>query len=81
VIVDAGVPPGTAKREALHILVILGIAEFLGKAKVDRVDGTSLIADPQKEVVRLDIAMEKALPVNLLDSGDDLVGDKEDGLE
>lgn len=80
-IVDACIPPGAAQWEAFYVLATLGITELLGEAKIDRVECVSLLTNPDQEVVRLDIAVEEALQVNLLYSGDCLVGDKEDGLE
>ena len=80
-VVDACVPSGTAQRETFRILATLGIGELLGEAKINRVEGISLPTDPHQEVIRLDIAMEEALRMDVLDSRDGLVGDEEDGLE
>jgi hypothetical protein len=40
-----------------------------------------LLADPQQEIVRLDVAMEEAFGMDVFDSRNSLVGDEEDGLE
>lgn len=59
----------------------LGIAELLGHAKVDRVQHIALSATAHEEIVWLDIAMQKAFAVYVLNSRDGLFGYQEDGLQ
>ena len=80
-VVDACVPSGTAQRETFRILATLGIGELLREAEINRVEGVTLPTDPHQEVVRLDIAMEEAFRMDILDSKDGLVGNEEDSLE
>jgi hypothetical protein len=53
----------------------------LGKPKVNNVKRVSLIADPYQEVVSLDIALEEILGMDVFDSGNGLVSNKEDGFD
>lgn len=80
-VADACVPSGAAQWDALRILATLGIEKLLRKPKINRVEYVSLLVDSHQKVVWLDIAMEEALRMDVFDSGDGLVGDKEDCFE
>lgn len=59
----------------------LGVTVLLGETKVDNVDLVATLADAHEEVVGLDITVDEGLGVNVLDAGDELVGQQEDGLQ
>lgn len=82
--VDGGITSGTCQVLVLTVRdveVRLGVSVLLGKTKVNNVDLVSTLANAHQEVVGLDISVDEALCVNVLDSGDELVGEKENGLE
>ena len=59
----------------------LGVPVLLGETEVDHVDLVAPLADTHEEVVGLDVAVDEALGVDVLDAADQLVGEQEDGLE
>lgn len=59
----------------------LGVTIFLSQTKVDDIDLVSAFANAHQEVVGLDITMDEGFGVDVLDTGDELVGQEEDGLE
>jgi hypothetical protein len=82
--VDAGIAGGTSQVLVLSIRdveVRLGIAVLLGESEIDHVDLVAALANAHEEVVRLDIAVDERLGVDVLDSGDELVGEEQNGLE
>jgi len=82
--VDAGVTSSTGQVLVLTVRdveVSLGVTVLLGQTKVDNVDLVSTLADSHEEVVGLDVTVDEGLGVNVLDAGDELVGQKEDGLQ
>ena len=61
--------------------VCLRVTVLLGQAEVDDVDLIASLADAHEEVVGLDVAVDEGLGMDVLDAGDELVGEEEDGLE
>lgn len=59
----------------------LRVAVLLGQTKVNHVDLVASLADAHQEVVRLNITVDEGLGVDVLNSGNELVGQQEDGLE
>ena len=57
------------------------VTVFLGETKINHVDLVAPLADAHEEVVGLDVSVNEGLGVNVLDARDELVGQKEDGLE
>lgn len=58
-----------------------GVTVLLGKAEIDDINLVASLTDTHKEVVRFDITMNEGLGVDVFDTGDELIGQKEDGLE
>ena len=81
VIVDARKEAGAAEREALVRTFPPVAASLRGQARVHNVDDVALGAGSHEEILRLDIAMEQVLCVDVLESSKELVGDEEDGFE
>ena len=82
--VDTGVTGGTSQVLVLSVRdmeVSLGIAVLLGQTKVDDIDLVAALANAHEEVVGLDIAVDEGLGVDVLDAGDELVGEEQDGLQ
>lgn len=82
--VDGGVAGGTGEVLVLtvgDVEVSLGVTVFLGETKVDDIDLVAALADAHEEVVGLDITVDEGLGVDVLDAGDELVGEEENGLE
>lgn len=82
--VDGGVTSGTSQVLVLTVRdveVRLRVPVLLGQTEVDDVDLVAPLANAHEEVVRLDITVDEALRVDVLDAGDELVGQQEDGLE
>ena len=81
---DRGVPSGTSKVFAILPGDVLTLRVFvaLGEAEIDDVNViTGSVRAANQEVIRLDIAVDDALLVNLFDSADELDSDHEDSLE
>ena len=82
--VDGGVTSGTSQVLVLSVRDVevgLGVPVLLGETKVDHVDLVAPLANTHEEVVGLDVAVDEALGVDVLDAADELVGEQEDGLE
>lgn len=58
-----------------NVEVGLRVAVFLCQSKVDDIDLISTLPYPHQEVVRLDITMNEGFGVNVLDTGDELIGE------
>lgn len=82
--VDGGVTSGTRQVLVLtvgNVEVGLGVPVLLGQTEIDHVDLVASLANAHEEVVGLDVAVNEALGVDVLDAADELVGEQEDGLE
>mmetsp|Transcript_7517 Transcript_7517/g.21331 ORF Transcript_7517/g.21331 Transcript_7517/m.21331 type:complete len:224 (+) Transcript_7517:707-1378(+) len=67
--VDAGVPRGACQRFVLpvgDVLLCLRVPVLLRQAEIDDVYLVGLLAQPDQEVVRLDVAVDEALSVEVL---------------
>lgn len=82
--VDGGVTSGASQVLVLsvrNVEVCLGVAVLLGQTEIDNVDLVTPLSNAHEEVVRLDVTVNEALGVDVLDTADQLVGQQEDGLE
>lgn len=59
----------------------LWVSVLLGQTKINNIDLISSLANAHQEVVWLDITVDEALCVDVLDSADELVCQKKDGLQ
>lgn len=82
--VDGGVAGGAGEILVLSVRdveVCLGVAVLLCQTKVDDVNLVATLADAHQEVVGLDVAVDEGFGMNVLDAGDELIGQEENGLE
>lgn len=82
--VDRGVTGGTSEVLVLSVRDVevgLRVAVLLGQTEIDHIDLVTTLANTHEEVVRLDVAVDEGLGVDVLNAGDELVGEQEDGLE
>jgi hypothetical protein len=82
--VDRSITSGTRQVLVLTVWdveVCLGVPVLLGQTKVNDIDLVASLANTHQEVVRLNITVDEALGVNVLNATDKLVGEQEDGLE
>lgn len=82
--VDGGVTSGTSQVLVLSVRdveVCLRVPVLFGETKVDNVDLVAPLADAHEEVVGLDVTVNEALGVDVLDAADQLVGQEENCLE
>jgi hypothetical protein len=61
--------------------VSLGVTVLLGQTKINDIDLIASLSDAHEEVVRFDITVDEGFGVDVLNPRDELVGQKEDGLE
>ena len=59
----------------------LGVPVFLGQSKINHVDLIATLANAHQKVVRLDVTVDERLCMNVLDTGDQLVGQQKHGLQ
>lgn len=82
--VDGSIPSRAGQVLVLSVRDVemgLRVAVFLGQTKVNDVDLVASLADAHEEVVGLDIAVDERLGMDVLDSGDELVGQEEHRLQ
>lgn len=82
--VDGGVTSGARQVLVLtvgNVKMGLGVPVLLGQTEIDHVDLVASLANAHEEVVGLDVAVNEALGVDVLDAANELVGEQEDGLE
>ena len=82
--VDTGVTGSSSEVLVLtvgDVEVSLGVAVLLGQTKVNHVNLVATLADTHQEVIGLDITVNERLGVDVLDAGDELVGQQKDGLQ
>eukprot|EP00187_Rhodella_violacea_P007101 CAMPEP_0174886340 /NCGR_PEP_ID=MMETSP0167-20121228/1575_1 /TAXON_ID=38298 /ORGANISM="Rhodella maculata, Strain CCMP736" /LENGTH=353 /DNA_ID=CAMNT_0016122291 /DNA_START=88 /DNA_END=1148 /DNA_ORIENTATION=- len=82
--VDGGVTGGAGEILVLPVGdmdVCFMVAVLLCESKVDDVDDVRVLPQAHEKVVGLDVAVEEASGVDVLDALDHLVGEHEDGLE
>jgi hypothetical protein len=61
--------------------VSLWVTILLGQTEVDDIDLVAALANAHEEVVGLDITVDERLGVDVLDAGDELIGQQQDGLQ
>jgi hypothetical protein len=61
--------------------VSLWVTVLLGETEIDNVDLIATLANAHEEVVGLDITVDERLGMNVLDAGNQLIGEEKDGLE
>lgn len=82
--VDGSITGGSGKVLVLSVRdveVRLGVAVLLGQTKVDNVDLVATLTNTHEEVVGLDITVNERLGVDVLDAGNQLISEKQHGLE
>ena len=82
--VDGGITGSTGQVLVLPIRDVemgLGVTVLLGQTKINDIDLVSTLADAHEEIVGLDITVDEGLGVDVLDAGDELVSQEEDGLQ
>jgi hypothetical protein len=82
--VDACVPGCAGQVLVLtvrNVEVGLRVTVLLSQTKIDDVDLVATLSDAHKEVIRLYIAMDEGLGVDVFDAGDELIGKEEDSLQ
>ena len=61
--------------------VRLRVTVLLSKTKVNNVDLVTPLSNAHQEVVRLDVAVDEGLGVDVLDTGNELIGQQQDCLQ
>jgi len=61
--------------------VSLWVAVLLGQAKVNNIDLVPTLANAHQEVIRLDIAVDEGFGMDVLNPGDELIGEEENRLQ
>jgi hypothetical protein len=82
--VDGGVTGSASQVLVLTVWDVemsLRVAVLLGKTEIDHVDLVSTLSNPHQEVIRLDITVDERFGVDVLDSGDELIGQQQNSLE
>lgn len=82
--VDRGITSGTRQVLVLSVRdveVRFRVAVLLGQTKVNDIDLVATLADTHQEVVGLDVTVNEGLGVDVLDAGDELVGQEKYSLE
>ena len=82
--VDTSITSGTGQVLVLSVGNVemgLGITILLGQTKVDDVDLIASLANAHQEVIRFDITMDERLGMDILDAGNELIGEQEDSLQ
>ena len=82
--VDGCITSGTRQVLVLtvrNVEVSLGVTVLLGQTEIDHVDLVTTLANTHQEVVRLDITVDEGLGVDILDAGDELIGEEQHRLE
>jgi hypothetical protein len=82
--VDTGVTGSSSKVLVLTVRDVemgLGVTVFLCKTEINDINLVSTLSNAHQEVIGLDITMDEGLGVDVFDAGDELIGEKEDGLQ
>lgn len=82
--VDTGIAGSTSEVLVLtvwNVEVSLRVTVLLGQTKIDDINLVSALTDAHEEVVRLDITVDEGLGVDVLNAGDELVGEKKHRLQ
>ena len=82
--VDRGITGSASQVLVLpvrNVKVSLGVTVLFGQTEVDDIDLIATLANSHQEVVRLDITMDKRLSMDVFDTGYELIGQEQDGLQ
>jgi hypothetical protein len=82
--VDRSITGSTSQVSVLSVWDVemgLGVMVLLGQARIDNVDLVATLSNTHEEVVRLDITVNEGLGMDVLDTGNELVGQEQDGLQ
>jgi hypothetical protein len=82
--VDTGVTGSSSEVLVLtvgDVEVGLGVTVFLSKTEINHVDLVATLSNAHQEVVGLNITVDEGLGVDVFDAGNELIGEKQDGLE
>lgn len=82
--VDTGITGGTSQVLVLsvgNVEVSLGVTVLLGKTEINDVDLVTTLADTHEEVVGLNITVDEGLGVDVLNTGNELIGKEQDSLQ
>lgn len=79
--VNARVAARANEWRALDVWIRVARAELPSQAKVNRIQDMSLPAESHGEVIWLDVAVQEAFGVGILDSRDGLVGYEQDRFQ
>ena len=63
------------------VKVRLWVTVLLGQTEINDIDLVTTLSNAHQEVVRLDITVDEGLGVDVLDTGDELVGEQQDSLQ
>lgn len=61
--------------------VRLWVTVLLGQTEINDIDLVTTLSNAHQEVVRLDITVDEGLGVDVLNAGDELVGEQQDSLQ
>lgn len=64
-----------------NVEVSLWVTVLLGQTEINDIDLVATLANAHQEVVRLDITVDEGFGVDVLNAGDELIGEEEDGLQ
>lgn len=82
--IDAGITSGTRQVLVLAVRdmeVGLWVSIFLGQTKVNHIHLVASLANTHQEVVRFDVSMDEGFGMDVLDAGDELIGQEQDRLQ
>lgn len=82
--IDRGISCGASQVFVLavrNMKVSLRVPVLLGQAKINDVDLIATLTNAHQKVIGFDVAMDKAFGMDVLDSGDELVGKKKNCLQ
>ena len=82
--VDRSITGGTSQVLVLTVWdmeVRLWVTVLLGQTEINDIDLITTLANAHEEVVRLDVTVDEGLGVDVLDAGDELIGEEQNGLQ
>lgn len=82
--VNGSITSGTRQVLVLtvrNVEVSLGVTVLLGQTEIDDINLVTTLTNTHEEVIRLDIAVNEGLGVDVFDTRDQLVGKEKDGLQ
>jgi hypothetical protein len=82
--IDRSITSSTSQALVLPVRDVevgLWVTVSLGQPKINNINLIAALADTHEEVVRLDITVDEGLGVDVLDAGDELIGEKKNCLQ